>query len=206
MKFSWNWVAAIALLVVGIVATVAVAAPSGGGNGGTDDNGNERRGLKFEIRGDPDQHFSKLADELWVSTDALENALESVHEDLGPPPRPFRKPPTKAQMEKRCNEMTDALAKKLDKSGEEVRSALKSVMKQEIEDAVDADRLTRAQADRILKRLDQADCLPALKFGLHGRGIDCAGRPGGPNGESVGPDRRGGSFMPGPVPDLPPSA
>ena len=55
-------------------------------------------------------------------------------------------------MEKRCNELTDALAKELGKSGDDVRAAMKAAAKKEIEEAVDAKRLTRSQADRILSR------------------------------------------------------
>ena len=51
-------------------------------------------------------------------------------------------------MEKRCTELTDALASKLGKSGDEVRAAIKTVLKKKIEAAVDAKRLTSAQADR----------------------------------------------------------
>ena len=51
-------------------------------------------------------------------------------------------------MEKRCNELTDALAKELGKSGDDVRAAMKAAAKKEIEEAVDAKRLTRSQADQ----------------------------------------------------------
>jgi hypothetical protein len=82
-------------------------------------------------------------------------------------------------MEKRCNEFTDALAKELDKSGDDVRAAIKAAAKKGVEEAVDDGRLTRSQADRILSRLDDAACLPAI--GFHGGGHGCGG-PGGPDG------------------------
>ena len=41
-------------------------------------------------------------------------------------------------MEKRCNELTDALAKELGKSGDDVRAAIKAAAKKDIEEAVDA--------------------------------------------------------------------
>ena len=83
-------------------------------------------------------------------------------------------------MEKRCNEFTDALAKELGKSGDDVRAAMKSAAKKEIEEAVDAERLTRSQADQILSRIDDAACAPA--FGFHGHGGPGCGGPGGPGG------------------------
>ena len=102
-----------------------------------------------------------------MSEAKLRDALEAVREDLAPPraPAPGRSRPTRAQMEKRCNEFTDALAKELGKSGDDVRAAIKAAAKKEIEEAVDAERLTRSQADRILSRIDDAACLPA--FGFH---------------------------------------
>ena len=65
-------------------------------------------------------------------------------------------------MEKRCNEFTDALAKQLGKSGDDVRAAMKAAAKKDIEEAVDGKRLTRSQADRILSRIDDAACMPAF--------------------------------------------
>ena len=88
-----------------------------------------------------------------MSEDKLRDALEAVRQDLEPPARPRPgEPPTKAQMEKRCNEFTDALAKELDKSGDDVRAAMKAAAKKEIEEAVDDGHLTRSQADRILSQ------------------------------------------------------
>jgi hypothetical protein len=136
----------------------------------------------------PGEHLATLAGELDVSQENLQDALEAVRQDLAPPRRPRRgQRPTRAQMEKRCNEFTDALAKELNKSGDDVRAAVKSAAKKGIEEAVDAGRLTRAQADRMLSRIDDAACLPA--FGFHGRGGPGCGGPGGPGGHG-GPGGR----------------
>ena len=83
-------------------------------------------------------------------------------------------------------------AKELGKSGDDVRAAMKSAAKKEIEEAVDADRLTRSQADRILSRIDDAACVPA--FGFHGHGGPGCGGPGGPGG----PGERGRFERPAP--------
>ena len=117
-----------------------------------------------------------------MSEAKLRDALDAVRQDLEPPARPRRgQRPSQAQMEKRCNEFTDALAKQLDKSGDEVRTAIKAAAKKDIEKAVTDGDLTRSQADRILSRIDDAACLPA--FGGHGRPrrlrwADRGGRPG----------------------------
>ena len=97
-------------------------------------------------------------------------------------------------MEKRCNELTDALAKELGKSGDDVRAAIKAAAKKEIEEAVDAKRLTRSEADRILSKLDDAACVPA--FGFHKFGGHGCGGPGGPGGRG----ERGRFEHPGPPP------
>jgi hypothetical protein len=141
--------------------------------------------------GPPGEHLATLADELGVSEDKLRDALDAVRADLAPPERPRRgRRPSRAQMEKRCNEFTDALAKELGKSGDEVRNGIKSAAKKGVEEAVDDGRLTRSQANRILERLDDAACLPA--FGLHHGGPGCGG-PGGHRGPG-GPGGPGGAF------------
>jgi hypothetical protein len=133
----------------------------------------------------PGEHLQTLADELGVSQAKLRDAFEAVRQDLAPPQRPRRgQRPTKAQMEKKCNEFTDALAKELGKSGDDVRAAIKAAAKKDVEKAVDADRLTRSQADQILSRLDDAACLPV--FGFHGHGGPGCGGPGGPGGPGEG--------------------
>jgi hypothetical protein len=181
--------AAMSVLVLGIVVSVSGAATSGskrdgGGSGAssnTQRNGNVLRGPGKP----PGEHLATLAGELGVSQEKLRDALEAVRQDLAPPQRPRRgQRPTRAQMEKRCNQFTDALAKELDKSGDDVRAAMKAAAKKEIEEAVDADRLTRSQADRILSRIDDAACVPA--FGFHGPGGPGCGGPGGPGGPGEG--------------------
>jgi hypothetical protein len=187
MRPGWKWMAAMAVLVLGIVVSVSGAATSGSkrdGGGGTSSQSEKR------LRGPvpPGEHLSALADELGVTEAKLRDALDAVRQDLAPPQRPRRgERPSRAQMEKRCNELTDALAKELGKSGDDVRAAMKAAAKKEIEEAVDAKRLTRSEADRILSRIDDATCAPVI--GFHGHGGPGCGGPGGPGGH-----REGGRF------------
>jgi hypothetical protein len=186
MRPGWKWMAAMAVLVLGIVVSVSGAATSGSKR----DGGSSTPRSSFKLRAPlppPGEHLSTLADELGVSEAKLQDALEAVRQDLAPPQRPRRgQRPSRAQMEKRCNEFTDALAKQLDKSGDDVRAAFKAAAKKDIEAAVDAGDLTRSQADRILSRIDDAACLPAFGFGHGGPG--CGGGPhGGPGGPGERP-------------------
>lgn len=192
MKPGWKWVAAMSVLALGIVVSVSGAATSGSKrDGGGSGSSQSKRTLRAPAP-PPGEHLSALADELGVSQATLRAALEAVRQDLAPPQRPPRgERPSRAQMEKKCNEFTDALAKELGKSGDDVRAAMKSAAKKDIEAAVDAKRLTRSQADRILSRLDDAACVPA--FGFHGRGGPGCGGPGGPGGPPGGPGE-GGRF------------
>ena len=196
---GWKWIAAMSVLVLGIVVSVSGAATSGSkrdGGSGTSTLTEKVQGEKrLHVIGPPGEHLSTLADELGVTQAKLRDALEAVREDLDPPRRPDRgQPPTKAQMEKRCNELTDALAKELGKSGDDVRAAIKAAAKKDIEEAVDAKRLTRSEADRILSKLDTATCLPA--FGFHKFGGHGCGGPGGPGERG----ERGRFEHPGPPP------
>jgi hypothetical protein len=188
----WRWAAVIGVLILGIVGSIAVAAPKGGGGGSSSGSSSVdpaprgADGIRFERRG-PGRHLSDLAKELGVTTTKLRDALEAVHDDLGPPDPPANgQRPSKADIEKRCTELTDALAKELGKSGDEVRSAIKTVLKKKIEAAVDANRLTRAQADRMIARINDAECVGPL------------GGPGGPGGCHGGPGP--GHFRGGPPP------
>ena len=177
MRPGWKWVAAMAVLVLGIAVSVSGAATSGSkrdGGGDTARGGELRHGL----RGGPGEHLSALADKLGVSEDELTDALGAVRRDLGPPRRNRRaQRPTRAQLERRCNQITDALAQELDRSGDDVRAAIKAVAREKVEEAVDAGRLTRGQADRMLSRIEDSACLPAFGPGPGGHG--CGG-PGGP--------------------------
>jgi hypothetical protein len=186
MRPGWKWMAAMAVLVLGIVVSVSGAATSGSKRDGG--SSSSRSGTMLRAPAPPPgEHLSTLADELGVSEVKLQDALEAVRQDLAPPQRPRRgQRPSRAQMEKRCNEFTDALAKQLDKSGDDVRAAFKAAAKKDIEAAVDAGDLTRSQADRILSRIDDAACLPAFGFGHGGPG--CGGGPhGGPGGPGERP-------------------
>jgi hypothetical protein len=170
----------IGVLVLGIVGSIAVAAPKGGGGGSSDSNSSDstsRSGdVRFERRG-PARHLSDLAKELGITTTQLREALDAVRDDIDPPARPPRgERPSRAEIEKRCIELTDALAKELNKSGDEVRTAMKNVAKAKIEEAVDDNRLTRAQADRMIERINDSECVGPLG-GPGGRG--CHGGPGG---------------------------
>ena len=181
MRPGWKWIAAMSVLVLGIVVSVSGAATSGSkrdGSSGSSTQNEKRQGEKrLHVVGPPGEHLSTLADELGVTEAKLRDALEAVREDLKPPERPRRgQPPTRAQMEKRCNELTDALAKELGKSGDDVRAAMKSAAKKGIEEAVDDGHLTRKQADQILSRIDDAACAP--KFGFHKFGGHGCGGPG----------------------------
>jgi hypothetical protein len=199
MRPGWKWVAAMSVLVLGIVVSVSGAATSGNkrDGGDTSDTRSEKR-LGVHV-GAPGEHLSTLADELGVTEDKLRDALEAVRRDITPRKLPFReRPPSRAQMEaqmeKHCKEFTDALAKELDKSGDDVRAAMKSAAKKGIEEAVDDGDLTRKQADQILSRIDDSACAP--KFGFHIRGGHGCGGPGGPDG----PGERGRFERPAPPP------
>jgi len=187
MRPGWKWMAAMSVLVLGIVVSVSGAATSGSQrDGGSADRAQRGEG-RMHPPGPPGEHLATLAGELGVSDQKLRDALEAVREDVGPKERPRRgQRPSRAQMEKRCNEFTDALAKELGKSGDDVRDAMKSAARKDIEQAVDDGHLTRGQADRILSRIDDAACLPA--FGMHRGGPGCGG-PGGPRGHG-GPGGR----------------
>jgi hypothetical protein len=201
MRFSWKWIAAVSALVLAIVASVAVAvaAPSGDNR----DGGGDRRGDSVVLG--PRQHLSDLARELGVSAERLRDAFEQVRADLGGRPRRhhFGERPRRADLERRCTQLTDALASELGKSGDEVRAAIESVLKADIEDAVDAGRLTRQQADRMIERIEDAGCLPPPfgPLGLHRLG--CAERPPRPDGPSEGRAFPGRDELPAPPPGAP---
>jgi hypothetical protein len=204
MRPGWKWVAAMAVLVLGIAVSVSGAATSGSKRDSGSDNA-PRSGTRLRAPvAPPGEHLATLADELGVTQDKLRDALEAVRQDLAPPSRPRRgQRPSRAQMEKRCNEFTDALAKQLDKSGDDVRAAMKAAAKKDIEEAVEAGRLTQSQADRILSRIDDAACVPAFggpggPGGCGGHGGPGGGPPGPPPGDS-GSRGNGSSVAPAPM-------
>jgi len=197
MNSFWKKVAALCLAAAAIAASVAIATAATGGSGKSSAGGSAKGSagvFRAAVPGGPDEHLSALAKELGVSSSDLRDALDSVRQKLGPPKRPSG-PPSRAGFEKRCNEITDALASKLGKSGDEVRSAIKKVAKADIEDAVKAGRLTRDQADKILAHTDSAPCLPL--FGPHGGG-HCGPPPGARRGSGSGD-----TVMPAPPPGGP---
>jgi hypothetical protein len=206
MKFSVKSVIVIAALVGAITAaTVSVAAPSGNSQKSAtpavpDPNGAipgppglPPPGFGMRLRGDPGEHLAAFAKELGVSTSKLQAALDAVRQKLGPPKPPNgTQPPTRAEMEQRCTDLTNALASELGKTGDEVRAAAKAVAKADIASAVKAKRLTQAQADQILKRIDAAKCLPPLG----GPGFHVFGCGGPPPGAGVAPGAGSGRVAP----------
>ena len=195
LKF-WRWAAVIAILVLGIVGSIATAAPKSDGGGRSSSDRTVFR------TGGPGSGLADLAKELGVTTSKLRDALDAVRGDLGPPEPPANgELPSKADLEKRCNDLTDALGTKLGTSGDEVRAAIKTVIKNKIEAAVDANRITRAQADRMIARLDDAACVPPL-LGIHGPG----GCMGGPRHGRFGLAPAPGSSERPAVPPVPPGA
>jgi hypothetical protein len=169
VKISWKTVAATAVLTAGLAASVAVAATP------KSSNGNSGTARMRAAPADPQQHLAALAKELKVTDAQLQSALNAVRDKLGPPPRPGSGRPSRSTLEKRCNEFTDTLASELSLSGDTVRAAIKSVAKDEVQAAVQAGRLTQAQADQILSRINSADCLPP--FGPRGAGGPGCGPP-----------------------------
>jgi hypothetical protein len=193
LKF-WRWAAVIGILVLGIVGSIATAAPKGGGGARSS---NDR--TVFRAAG-PAGQPADLAKELGVTTSKLRDTLDAVRNDLGPPgPPPSGGPPSRADLEKRCNQLTDALAAKLGTSGDKVRAAIKTVIKNRIEADVDANRITRAQGDRMIVRIDDAGCLPPL-LGIHGPG-GCMGGPGHGRRDFAPPPGDSGRPAAPPAPD-----
>jgi hypothetical protein len=179
MKPGWKWVTAMSLLVLGIVVSVSGAATSGSKRDGGGNGTGPVIKRSFTPGPGPEKHLSALAGELGVSEAKLKDALEAVRRDTDPPPPPDKSgPPTRAQMEKHCNAFTDALAKQLGKTGDDVRAAMKAAAKKDIEQAVKDGNLPRSKADRILSDLDQAPCMPLFAF--HAGPPGCGGPDDGP--------------------------
>jgi hypothetical protein len=173
-----------------VTASVAIAEQGTG-----DRTERSRDDAPFPAGARGDRHLSALAEKLGVSTDKLRDAFRAVRDELGPPRRLRRgQRPSREQLERRCVELTNALASELGKSGDEVRAAIKSVIKDKIKAAVQEGRLTQEEADRMTARIDAAECLPPGPV-VHG----CGGPPGGPGGRFGPPgppnggDDRGGT-------------
>jgi predicted RNase H-like HicB family nuclease len=98
-----------------------------------------------------------LADKLGVTAAELQAAFESLRSDAP---------------DDRCAAHTAALATELGKTAAEVKAAMKAVAKKHVEQAVTDGKLTRAQADKLLARIDAADCAPP--FAMHVRGDEAA--------------------------------
>ena len=96
MRPGWKWIAAMSVLVLGIVVSVSGAATSGSkrdGGSGSSTQSEKRQGEKrLHVIGPPGEHLSTLADELGVTQAKLRDALEAVREDLEPPERPRQGP------------------------------------------------------------------------------------------------------------------
>jgi hypothetical protein len=192
MKRSWKLIAVVAVVVLALTSSLAMAATRS-------DTG--RSGSARAQQGPPPvqgKDLSKLAAQLDVSAQDLRDAFDAVRKTVPPPKRPGdgAKRPTKAQMEKRCTTVTDALAKELGKSGDEVRAATKAVGKDDLAQAVKDGRLSQAQADKLSSRIDSATCVFGPPGG-HGHG--CGGPGGRPPHGAGGPP---GGMLPG---DMPPA-
>ncbi len=152
--------------------------------------GGPRGKAAHNAKRDGQRPLAALAAKLDVSTSKLRAALRSAHESVGRPTEAEREQ-RRAEMEKRCTTITDAVAKDVGKSGDELRAAIKATAKEKVEKAVEDGKIDRDDADQILKRIDSSSCLPLGGPG-HGRG-----GPGGP-GHGPGPGGPGpGAFRDG---------
>jgi hypothetical protein len=168
----------------------------------------KKHAFKMHFRsGDRAKPLEDAAKQLGVSTADLRKALQSAQKQVGPPSEQERQQ-LQQSAEQHCTTVTDALGKALNKSGDDVRNAIKAVAKDRVEYAVDHGRLTRSQADAIEKKIDSSSCVPPGPGGFNGRGPGLhkfghagpggPGGPGGPeSGAGVGPGP-GGPGGPGP--------
>lgn len=165
-----------------IAGSVAAAGLTLGGIGlaasATDDDG-ER----------PERHFvmggpfgENLADELGVSEDELQDAMEAVHDELGPPDIEDGRP-TGEEIEQHRSQLAAALADELGIEATKVEAAFENLHEEARADARErlADRLDEAVADGELTAADKASVLKAFDaevlggphggpgFGMHHR-------------------------------------
>ena len=84
----WRWAAVIGVLILGIVGSIAVAAPRAvAAARRAQQLGRPAPGVRTASAssGVGRRHLSDLAARLGVTTAKLREALEAVHDDLGPP-------------------------------------------------------------------------------------------------------------------------
>src|SRR5204863_126169 len=136
---AWKVVAVAAAIAAVCVASIAIAQPSSDNKSKGDRANSGRNGEG------PGRPLQALAKQLGVSTADLRKALQTAHEQVGPPSQQERQQ-LQQSFEQHCTTVTDALGKALNKSGDDVRNAIKSVAKDRVEYAVDHGRLTRSQA------------------------------------------------------------
>jgi hypothetical protein len=176
-----------------VAASLSVAAP---GNRTSGQRANApRNGLPAPNRVFDRSYESAVASKLGVTTTQLRNALRATHQSLGRPPKPPRngERPTQAQMEQlrlqRCNQVTDGVAQRLNKSGDDVRAAFKSAAVAAVDKALANKKITEAQANAIKQRINSSACFLPPPRHHHGG-------PGGPRGPR-------GDGPPGPPPGAP---
>jgi hypothetical protein len=168
-------------------ASISIAASSSSDSSGTRSSGKAapRMGLRFH-RGPVARGavLKSAADKLDVSTTQLRNALRDAFQSVGPPqpPKTMDRNAFRQAMQQHCNAVTDAVGKTLNKSGDDVRSAFKAALKEQVDKAQSAGRIDQTQANRIKSKIDSESCVL-----------------GGPGGPGCGPGGRGHM---GPPPDM----
>jgi hypothetical protein len=172
-------------------ASISIAASSSSDSSGTRSSGKAgpRLGLRFHHR-PPFARGALLksaADKLDVSTAQLRNALRDAFESVGPPqpPKTMDRDAFRQAMQQHCTAVTDAAAKTLNKSGDDVRAAFKDALKEQVDKAQSAGRLTETQANRIKSKIDSLSCVLDGPGG-RGRGCDGPGHMGPPPGAPQG--------------------
>lgn len=147
-----------------------------------------------------DEMAKALSEKLGVSAGdaerALERAFASVRtQRVEPAPAPGERP----EGVDPHRELAQAIAKELDKGADEVGEALRAIhverLERHLEEAVEARRLTREQADEIR---EHARSGPAPRFGRRPRGVPGPGL-GPPPGAGPGPGDVVLEFAPPPV-------
>jgi hypothetical protein len=171
-------------------ASISIAASSSSDSSGTRSSGKSapRLGLRFHhAPGARGAVLKSAADKLDVSPTQLRNALRDAFQSVGPPqpPKTMDRNAFRQAMQQHCSAVTDAVGKTLNKSGDDVRSAFKAALKEQVDKARSAGRINETQANRIKSKIDSESCV--------------LGGPGGPRGLGCGPGGRGHM---GPPPDM----